>query len=92
MDKTNPPRIGNPPSIALQQWPGFDPALVLREQITIPLQVNGKLRSKIIVPAEASKEEILSLANQDEKLVEWLKGAKPRKVIYVEKKLINYVI
>ena len=85
-------RIGNTPSIALQPWPTFDPALVVREQMTIPLQVNGKLRSKIIVSAEASKDEILSLAEQDEKLVEWLKGAKPRKVIYVEKKLVNYVV
>ncbi len=85
-------RIGNRPSIALHPWPTFDPTLVIREQITIPLQVNGKLRSKIIVSAEATKDEILSLADQDEKLVEWLKGAKPRKVIYVEKKLVNYVV
>ncbi|MEC4674293.1 MAG: class I tRNA ligase family protein, partial [Nitrospirota bacterium] len=85
-------RIGNTPSIALHPWPTFDPALVIREQMTIPLQVNGKLRSKIIVSAEATKDEILSLADQDEKLVEWLKGAKPRKVIYVEKKLVNYVV
>jgi len=85
-------RIGNRPSIALQSWPRFDPALVVQDQVTIPLQVNGKLRSKIIVPVDASKEAVLALADQDEKLGEWLKGMKPRKVIYIEKKLINYVV
>ena len=60
--------------------------------MTIPLQVNGKLRSKLLVSVNASKDDILALAGQDEKVIEWLKGAKPRKIIYVEKKLINYVV
>ena len=60
--------------------------------MTIPLQVNGKLRSKIDVPADASKEAILAMARKDEKVVEWLKGVTPRKVIYVEKRLVNFVV
>ena len=85
-------QIGNSPSIALQPWPTYDPALVVKEEMTIPLQVNGKLRSKIVVPADSSKDTILALAQEDEKIVEWLKGATPRKVIYVEKKLVNFVV
>jgi leucyl-tRNA synthetase len=85
-------RMGHVPSIALQAWPTYDPALIVKEEIIIPLQVNGKLRSKIVVPADSSKDDILAVAQQDEKLLEWLNGATPRKVIYVEKKLVNFVV
>ena len=84
--------LGHAPSLAHQAWPTFDPALVVYEELTIPLQVNGKLRSKIQVPADAKKDEILELAHADKKLGEWLQGTTPRKVIYVEKKLVNFVI
>ncbi|MXX11149.1 MAG: leucine--tRNA ligase [Nitrospira sp. SB0667_bin_9] len=84
--------LGHAPSLAHQPWPAFDPALVVNEELTIPLQVNGKLRSKIQVPAGAQKDEILELAHADKKLGEWLQGTTPRKVIYVEKKLINFVV
>ncbi|MGH7255463.1 MAG: class I tRNA ligase family protein, partial [Nitrospirales bacterium] len=80
------------PSVARQAWPTFDPALVARDRLTIPIQVNGKLRSKIEVPAEAEEEEIVALARQDPKLAEWLQGQTPRKVIYVQKKLVNFVL
>jgi leucyl-tRNA synthetase len=84
--------MGHPPSIAAQPWPSYDPALVVSERLTIPIQVNGKLRSKIEVPADWSEEQVMALARQDTKLVEWLRGRPPRKVIYVEKKLINFVV
>ena len=84
--------LGQAPSLAHQAWPAFDPALVVHEELTIPLQVNGKLRSKIQVRADAEKDEILELAHADKKLGEWLQGTTPRKVIYVEKKLVNFVV
>ncbi len=84
--------MGNAPSLAHQAWPTFDPDLVTHEEMTIPLQVNGKLRSRIRVPTDANKEAVLDLARSDGKVVEWLKGATPRKVIYVEKKLVNFVV
>ena len=85
-------RIGNAPSIARQPWPTYDPVCLVKENMTIPLQVNGKLRSKIVVPADSSKDEILAVAHQDGKLLEWLQGATLRQVIYVEKKLVNFVV
>ena len=85
-------RMGNQPNMTRQPWPKFDPSLVVSEELTIPIQVNGKLRSKIIVPAEFEKEQIVSLAQDDSKLAEWLQGKTPRKVIYVEKKLVNFVV
>ena len=84
--------LGHAPSLGHQAWPAFDPALAAHEELTIPLQVNGKLRSKIQVPADARKDEILELAHADKKLAEWLQGTTPRKVIYVEKKLVNFVV
>jgi len=85
-------RLGKAPSVATQPWPQYDPALVVSERLTIPIQVNGKLRSKIEVPADSSEEEVVRLARQDAKLSEWLQGKTPRKVIYVEKKLVNFVV
>jgi leucyl-tRNA synthetase len=85
-------RLGKAPSVATQPWPQYDPALVASERLTIPIQVNGKLRSKIEVPADSSEEQVVSLARQDAKLSEWLQGKTPRKVIYVEKKLVNFVV
>lgn len=84
--------MGNAPSLAHHAWPTCDPDLVTHEDMTIPLQVNGKLRSKIRVPADANEEAVLDLARGDAKISEWLKGATPRKVIYVEKKLVNFVV
>jgi leucyl-tRNA synthetase len=84
--------MGNQLSIIRQPWPRYDPALVVSERLTIPIQVNGKLRSKIEVPADWDQEQVLALARQDAKLSEWLQGKPPRKVIYVEKKLVNFVV
>jgi len=85
-------RLGKAPSVAMRPWPEYDPTLVVSERLTIPIQVNGKLRSKIEVPADSSEEQVVSLARQDPKLSEWLQGKTPRKVIYVEKKLVNFVV
>ncbi|HKW86736.1 MAG TPA: leucine--tRNA ligase [Nitrospiraceae bacterium] len=85
-------RLGKVPSVAKQPWPQYDPALVSSDRLTIPIQVNGTLRSKIEVAANATREQIEVLARQDGKVREWLKNKEPKKVIYVEKKLINFVV
>jgi len=85
-------RLGKAPSLAYAPWPAHDPALVAAERLTIPIQVNGKLRSRIEVPADATEQQVVTLARQDAKVSEWLQGKQPRKVIYVEKKLVNFVV
>ena len=85
-------RLGHAPSVSRQPWPSFDPALVVSDRLEIPIQVNGKLRSKIEVPADWTEEQVVALARQDAKLAEWLQGKPPRKVIYVPKKLVNFVV
>ncbi len=85
-------KLGHRPSTAREPWPAFDPALVVSDRCEIPIQVNGKLRSKIEVPADWTEEQIVALATQDTKVAEWLQGKPPRKVIYVPKKLVNFVV
>ena len=83
-------RLGHVPSVAHQPWPSFDPALVVSDRMTIPIQVNGKLRGKIELDVTASREQVEAQAR--EQVQEWVQGKPPRKVIYVEKKLINFVV
>jgi len=83
-------RLGHVPSLAHQPWPSFDPALVVSDRMTIPIQVNGKLRGRIELDGTTSREQIETLAG--EQVQEWLQGKPPAKVIYVEKKLINFVV
>jgi len=82
--------LGHQPSVSQQPWPTFDPAMTVSERMTIPVQINGRLRAKIDVPADAAREDIERLAR--EAAAEWLQGKAPKKVIYVEKKLINFVV
>jgi leucyl-tRNA synthetase len=83
---------GHATSIVRQPWPVFNPDLVVSAEWTIPIQVNGKLRSKISVPAGSTKDQIIVSAQSDAKLIEWLQDKTPRKVIYVEQKLVNFVL
>jgi leucyl-tRNA synthetase len=72
-------------------WPAVDEAALIQTEITLMLQINGKLRGDIKVPAEASKEEIEALALQSEPAVKVLNGGVPKKVIVVPGRLVNIV-
>ena len=82
--------LGHHPSISQQPWPEFDPALTVSDRLTIPVQINGKLRGRIEVGANAGRHEIEALARQE--AGEWLQGKEPKKIVYVEKKLVNFVV
>jgi leucyl-tRNA synthetase len=84
--------IGHPETIANSSWPKYDPALLKEEKLTVVLQVGGKLRSKIEVPAGISEERLKELALADEKLKPWLKNKPVRKVIVVAGRLVNIVV
>ncbi len=84
--------VGHSTSIARQPWPTFNLDLLVSDEWTIPIQVNGRLRSKIVVPAGSTKDQVIAVAQSDDKLLEWLQGKTPRKVIYVEQKLVNFVV
>lgn len=83
-------RLGKAPCAGQQPWPAYDPALVVSDRLTIPIQVNGKLRAKVETEAGVSREQVEAKARTE--IAEWLEGKVVKKVIYVEKKLINFVV
>jgi leucyl-tRNA synthetase len=84
--------LGHHKSLARRPWPEFDPAKLVETSIEIPVQVNGKLRDKITVDADASEADVLSKAAAAEKVVPWLAGKTIKKQLYVPKKLVNFVV
>lgn len=82
--------MGCPKSIFKTPWPNYDPALLIRESMTIVIQVNGKLRDNVIVPSNISDED-LKKAARTEKVEKYLEGKTIKKVIIVPKKLVNFV-
>jgi len=75
-----------------QPWPQADPDLLTSDTVTLVVQVNGKLRDKIEAPAEASKEELLRMARESEKVARHLDGGEIVKEIVVPGKLVNLVV
>ncbi len=84
--------LGEKGSLLRASWPKYDPALAKEEEIEIPVQVNGKLRGLIVVPADASEETIRERALADEKVKATIAGKQIVKVIVVPGKLINIVV
>jgi leucyl-tRNA synthetase len=78
--------------VAEQPWPVADPALVAADTVTIAVQVNGKLRGEVRAPAEAAEAEVRGLAEGDERVRAHLAGKAVRKVVFVPKRLINFVV
>ncbi len=75
-----------------QPWPVADPDLLASDMVTLIVQVNGKLRDRIEAPAEASKEELLALARQSEKVARHLDGKEVVKEVVVPGRLVNVVV
>jgi leucyl-tRNA synthetase len=85
-------RLKNNESIIKATWPKYDPKMLIEEMITIVVQVNGKLRSKLEVSADISEDELKNLVLCDEKLKPWIHGKKVRNFILIPKKLVNIVV
>jgi leucyl-tRNA synthetase len=85
-------RWGRPYSVHQQKWPQFDPALAADEVMTIPVQINGKLRDRVELPVGASEAEVTTAALNAENVKRHLDGKAPVKVIYVPGKLLNIVV
>jgi leucyl-tRNA synthetase len=84
--------LGHPPSVAQQRWPVADPALLLDSHVTLPVQINGKLRGTIVVAAAASQDDALRAALADPKIRGWVGDRSPSKVVYVPGRLVNLVL
>ena len=84
--------LGHDKSLAHEPWPQFDQALLKDEEIEIPVQLNGKLRGRIVVAAGADGAEIERAARADSKIAVLLGGKTVRKVVVVPGKLVNFVV
>jgi leucyl-tRNA synthetase len=84
-------RRGRPYSIHQQPWPAFDPALVASDMIELPVQVDGKLRDRLVVASGTDPEEIQRLALASERVQAYLKGRAPSKVVHIPGRLVNIV-
>jgi leucyl-tRNA synthetase len=84
--------IGEQSNLLKAPWPKYDAALAKEDEVEIPVQVNGKLRSRIVVPAEASREDIESSALADEKVKTATSGKTIVKVVVAAGKLVNIVV
>jgi leucyl-tRNA synthetase len=84
-------QLGNEDSIHLMKWPKVDDNALVKERVEIVIQVNGKLKEKLMIPSGLSKEETESLAMGNEKIKQSLAGMMVNRVIVVPNKLVNIV-
>ena len=84
-------QLGHPDTLAYERWPEADPVHLVRETLTLAVQVNGKWRDEISVPADASEEAIRAAALASEKVQRHLAGRTPRKIVVVPGRLVNLV-
>jgi leucyl-tRNA synthetase len=83
---------GDTRALASEPWPSYDPALLVEDEIEMPIQVNGKVRDKIVVKKEATKDEVEAAARGSAKIAEWTAGKEIKKVVVVPGKLVNLVV
>ena len=79
-------------SVTYSAWPTFDESALVEDEIEIVLQVNGKVRGRLTIPADADRDKMTELALADEAVQKQLDGGQPKKVIAVPGKLVNVVL
>lgn len=81
-----------PQTLAYEPWPQYDPALMVEDVVEIPVQVNGKLRGRISVPANADNAQVEAAALASESVKPFIEGKTVKKVIVVPKKIVNIAV
>ena len=85
-------RLGHRGSVTYEPFPVADPTLLVEDSIEYPVQINGKVRARISVPADADIDAVQSMALADDKVQAALDGATPKKVIVVPGRMVNLVV
>jgi leucyl-tRNA synthetase len=85
-------RLGREYSVHNQQWPNWDEALAAEDTVEIAVQVNGRVRGRVTLPADVGEAEALATAKASERVAEYLSGSTIVKEIYVPGRLINFVV
>ncbi|MCD5397538.1 leucine--tRNA ligase [candidate division NPL-UPA2 bacterium] len=84
-------RLGNEPSIFNQPWPDYDIGIIKEEEVTVVIQVNGKVRSRLTVPAGIKEEDLRAQALANDRILPWTAEKEIKKIIVVPGKLVNIV-
>jgi len=84
--------LGHTGGLEKSGWPGYDADATVDEELTVVIQVNGKLRSKLMVAPDVREEAVKSAALADDKVQPFLEGKSVKKVVYVPGKLVNIVV
>ncbi len=84
--------LGETSNLLRAPWPEYDPALIQEEELEYAIQVNGKVRARIVVPADASEDQIREIALADEKVKAAMEGKEIVKVLVVKGRLVNIVV
>jgi leucyl-tRNA synthetase len=84
--------LGHHATLSYEPWPSCDESYLVEATIEIPVQVLGKLRGKVQVPPDISKEALIAAAKADEKVIPWLEGKTIVKEIVVPGRLVNFVV
>lgn len=84
--------LGHDDTIAFESWPTYDESKCVDDEIEIAVQVNGKVKEKLMIPAEATQEEALAAAKSAERVAEAISGMQIVKELYVKGRLVNIVV
>jgi leucyl-tRNA synthetase len=84
--------LGHSTSVALENFPEYDASKLVQNEIEIVLQINSKVRAKVVVPADADAATLEKIALQDPTVQKFLEGKTPKKVVAVPKKLVNFIV
>jgi leucyl-tRNA synthetase len=85
-------RRGHPDSVHDQPWPEFDAEIARYEETTVVIQINGKLRDRIVLPTGMAEDELREMALSRERIKQWIEGKEISRVIIVPDKLVNIVV
>ncbi|MDO8730348.1 MAG: leucine--tRNA ligase, partial [Candidatus Omnitrophota bacterium] len=85
-------KLGHTEWLAKSRWPAYDAALLVQKEVTLVVQVNGKVRSRLTVPAGLDKEVLRAKVLADPAVQKWLDGKPPQDVIVVPNRLVNVVV
>jgi len=83
--------LGHSESLAYVSWPAFDARYLQESEVEMPVQINGKIRGRLTVPANSTEDEVKQAALKDPKVQKYLEGSSIRKMIIIPKKLVNIV-
>jgi leucyl-tRNA synthetase len=85
-------KLKNGKEILNESWPTYDPELLEEESYKLVVQVNGKLRGSLLLNEEKSQDEIIDLSKEIENVKKFILDKEIKKIIFIEKKLINFVV